>query len=174
LEALDEKSGDIFVKVINILLEGDRVLAEDIVISLLNLLRQIIENANLTRTNKDIFDWETADCEFDKPINDKQDELSKIGACAMIFKVFVDYNDQNVRDECIKLAIALLYSGNENIQAVFSLKLESAQKTDFLNTLVTLIELNFEHVSKFEISKISSFLEKAMLMDDEEVDSDAG
>lgn len=108
LSSINEKSGDIFIKVINILLEGDRVLSENIVISLLNLLRRIIENANKTRTEKDIFDWDSLDCEFDKPITDKQDELSKMGACDMLFKVFIDYNDKSVRDECIKLAIALL------------------------------------------------------------------
>lgn len=39
---------------------------------------------------------------------------------------------------------------------------------------MSIIESNFDLVSKFEVSKITSFLEKAMLMDDEEVDSDAG
>jgi len=42
-----------------------------------------------------------------------------------------------------------------------------------LLTIVNIIEFNFENVSKFEITKITSFLEKAMLMDDE-VESDAG
>lgn len=54
LSDLDDKTGDIFIKVINILLEGDRVLSEDTVKNLLNLLRRIIENANKTKTNKDI------------------------------------------------------------------------------------------------------------------------
>lgn len=154
-------------------MEGTRVLSENIVISLLNLLRRIIENANKTRTEKNIFDWDSSDCEFDKPINDKQDELSKMGACDMLFKVFIDYNDKSVRDECIKLAIALLYSGNENTQAWFCAKMETHLKTEFLTTIVHIIEYNFENVSKFEVSKITSFLEKAMLMDDE-VESNAG
>lgn len=171
---MDDKTGDIFVKVINILLEGDRVLSEDTVKNLLNLLRRIIENANKTKTVKDIYDWDTTDCEFDKPINDKQDKLQKMGACEMIFKVFIDYNDSSVRDECIKLAIALLYSGNEDIQKWFCTKFESPGKTEFFTILVSIIEFNFDLVSKFEVSKITSFLEKAMLMDDEEVDSDAG
>ena len=44
------------------------MLSEDTVKNLLNLLRRIIENANKTKTVKDIYDWDTTDCEFDKPI----------------------------------------------------------------------------------------------------------
>lgn len=37
-----------------------------------------------------------------------------------------------------------------------------------------MIQTNFELVAKFEVSRINSFLEKALLIDDEDVNSDAG
>lgn len=37
-----------------------------------------------------------------------------------------------------------------------------------------MIQTNFELVSKFEVSRINSFLEKALLIDDEDVNSEAG
>jgi len=47
-------SKDIFLKVIMILNQGNKVLSEDIVISLLVLLRKMIENSNSTNTSKEI------------------------------------------------------------------------------------------------------------------------
>lgn len=49
-----EDADEIFKKVTKILLTGDKVLSEDIVIHLLILLRRIIENSNKTRTYKPI------------------------------------------------------------------------------------------------------------------------
>lgn len=49
-----EDADEIFQKVTKILLTGDKVLSEDIVIHLLILLRRIIENSNKTRTYKPI------------------------------------------------------------------------------------------------------------------------
>lgn len=44
----------------------------------------------------------------------------------------------------------------------------------FLNILIDMIQINFELVSKFEVSRINSFLEKALLSDDKDVNSEAG
>jgi len=47
-------TNDIFKKVIGILNQGNKVLGETIVINLLILLRKMIENANKTKTIKEI------------------------------------------------------------------------------------------------------------------------
>lgn len=68
-------TNDIFKKVIGILNQGNKVLGETIVINLLILLRKMIENANKTKTIKEIYLWESIDCEQDMPVQLKQKYL---------------------------------------------------------------------------------------------------
>ena len=52
--------------------------------------------------------------------------------------------------------------------------MEGSDKDIFLNTIIEMIQTNFEAVAKFEVSRINSFLEKALIIDDEDVNSEAG
>lgn len=79
---------EIFMKVVNILNQGNKVLGEQIVINLLILLRKMIENANKTKTIKEIYLWESIDCEQEIPVQLKQKYLYDMNSCETLFKVF--------------------------------------------------------------------------------------
>jgi len=77
-----------------------------------------------------------------------------------------------VQDECIKFGIAMLFGCNFIIQKFFVDKLETPEKDLFLGAMVKIVEERFAIIEKFEISKVTTYMDLAFLIDDEDMQED--